>query len=60
MTYGGDGLDTAVLGKTVKVIADIQTAASTVYLPFKFEAVMPNISGTPVAKICKVKADTEI
>ena len=54
MSYGGDGSDTAVPGKAVKVIADIQTAPGTVYIPFNFEAVMPNISGVPVAKICKV------
>ncbi|KAK3803023.1 hypothetical protein RRG08_008394 [Elysia crispata] len=55
LSYGGDGSDTVVPGKTMKVIADIQTAPDTVYIPFGFHAAMPNVSSVPVAKICKVE-----
>ncbi|GFO42875.1 hypothetical protein PoB_006938000 [Plakobranchus ocellatus] len=55
MSYAAESSDTAIVGMTVKALADIQTFPNTLYMPFSFEAIMPNISGEPLGKICKVE-----
>lgn len=55
LSIGGNGNDTITIGKTGRILLDIQTARNTIYSPFDIEFIMPNNSGDSLGKICKVR-----
>ncbi|CAL1532080.1 unnamed protein product [Lymnaea stagnalis] len=58
LRYGGKGSDTIPVGKTGRLLLDIETARNTIYSPFNVEFIMPNNSGTALLKICKVQLES--
>ncbi|XP_059140845.1 uncharacterized protein LOC131928747 [Physella acuta] len=55
LSIGGSGNDTITIGKTGRILLDVQTARNTIYSPFDIEFIMPNNSGDSLGKICKVQ-----
>ncbi|KAK6994428.1 hypothetical protein BgiMline_011026 [Biomphalaria glabrata] len=55
LTFGGRGSDTIPVGRTGKVLLNIQTARNTIYSPFNIEFIMPNATNRTLAKICKIQ-----